>query len=179
MLHLDVVVKEEWDDTAELFVATETFTLELEHSLATLSKWESLFEKPFLGDVDKTPAETLAYIQIMIRNPEIPANLFEKLGKEHYEEIDRYINAKMTATWFRETRKRPSRDVITAEIIYHWMIAHNIWLEAEHWHLNKLLTLLKVCVEKNAPPKKMNRQQMLAERQKLNAQRKAELGTRG
>jgi len=179
MLQIEVVLAEEWHDEAELYVPTETFTLELEHSLATLSKWEQSFEKPFLGDQEKTREETVAYIEMMILNPEIPPAVWGKLSAENFEAINKYINAKMTATWFREERQTPSREVITAEIIYHWMIHYNVWLEAEHWHLNKLLTLIRVCNEKSKPPKKMNRQQQAAERQRLNALRKAQRGTTG
>ena len=179
MLRITVPLAEKWDDDQERFVVTDSFTLELEHSLATLSKWEQTFCKPFLGDGEKTREETLAYIEMMMVTPEIPPEVFSKLSGEHFDEINRYINAKMTATWFREERQTPSREVITAEIIYHWMIHYNVWLEAEHWHLNKLLTLIRVCNEKAKPPKKMNRQQQAAERQRLNALRKAQMGTRG
>lgn len=179
MLTIKVPLEEGWDDEAELFFVTSSVELELEHSLATMSKWESVFEKPFLGDEEKTREETLAYIEMMILTPDFPTALFSKFSQENFDEINRYINAKMTATWFREERQTPSREVITAEIVYHWMITYNIWLECEHWHLNKLLTLIRVCNEKAKPPKKMSRQQQLAERQRLNAQRKAERGTKG
>jgi hypothetical protein len=179
MLKIKVPLSESFDEETSKFFVTDFVALELEHSLATLSKWESVFEKPFLATEDKTQEETLAYIRMMILTPDVPPEIFGRLSKENFDEINAYINAKMTATWFREINQRPSRETITAEIIYYWMISYNIWIEAENWHLTKLITLIRVCNEKNAPPKKMNRMQQAAERQKLNAQRKATLGTTG
>ena len=182
MLVINVPVVEDFDDEKQEWIVTESFKLEMEHSLATLSKWESFFEKPFLGTEEKTPEELFWYFEAMIVTPNVPPKVMLKLveTRELIEAIDQYINAKMTATWFNEKGpRRPSREVVTAEIIYHWMISHNIWLECEHWHLNRLLTLIKVCNQKNTPPKKMSRREMLAERAKINARRKAELGTSG
>jgi hypothetical protein len=179
MLKIDVPLSEKFDDDTETFVVTDSFTLELEHSLATLSKWEQSFEKPFLGDGEKTREETLAYIEMMILNPEVPPEVWSKVSAENFDQINEYIHAKMTATWFREERQTPSRETITAEIIYHWMINYNIWLDAEHWHLNKLLTLIRVCNEKSKPPKKRNAAEMIAERQRINAERLAKGNTSG
>lgn len=180
MLTIVVPLREEFNDDTQMFEVVESFELELEHSLASLSKWEQSFEKPFLGPDEKTSEETLAYITMMIRTPKTPPEVFARLSAANFTDINNYINAKMTATWFREDQnQRPGRDVITAEIIYHWMIHYNVWLDAEHWHLNKLLTLIRVCNEKTKPPKKMNRRQQIAERQRLNAERLAKNGGRG
>lgn len=180
MLEIRVPLAEKFNDDTQMFEVSESFDLELEHSLASLSKWEQFFEKPFLGSDDKTPEETLVYITMMIRTPKVPPEILSRLSKDNLDDIQRYIGAKMTATWFKEEKNpKPSREIITAEVIYHWMIVQNVWLEAEHWHLNKLLTLIRVCSEKNAPPKKMNRREQIAERQRLNAERMAKYGTRG
>jgi len=179
LLTIRVPLVEEFNEDTEMFEISESFVLELEHSLASVSKWEQSFEKPFLG-ADKSPEETLAYIMLMTVTPNVPAEIFAKLSKENFEDIRRHIDAKMTATWFREEEnQRPSKEIITAEVIYQWMIHYNIWLEAEHWHLNKLLTLLRVCEAKTRPPKKMSRREQIAQRQKLNAERMAKYGTRG
>ncbi|ATN93662.1 hypothetical protein SEA_SCAP1_13 [Streptomyces phage Scap1] len=180
MLTISVPLAEVFNDDTQMFEVSESFELELEHSLASLSKWEQSFEKPFLGPNEKTSEETLAYIMMMVRTPKTPPEIFARLSESNFAEINRYINAKMTATWFREEpNQRAGRDIITAEVIYHWMIHYNVWLEAEHWHLNKLLTLIRVCNEKNKPQKKMNRRQQIAERQRLNAERLAKNGGRG
>lgn len=183
MLKLAVVVSESFDDVTQEFVQ-EVVDLELEHSLVSLSKWESFFEKPFLGPKDKTPEETVWYIKAMTLTPNVPdevyTHLLTDLNEAAIQEVNKYIGAKMTATWFTEKKnQQPAREIITAEIIYYWMISLNIPLEWENRHLNRLLTLVKVCNEKNQPAKKMSRAELLARNRQLNEQRKKQLNTKG
>ena len=179
MLRLNFYGEELFDDSDQEFVKPVIATLELEHSLVSLSKWESFWEKPFLGKDEKTNAETLSYIQMMTLGPDVPNDLLERLTTEHVEQVNDYIAAKMTATWFAETTPKPSKKIITAEVIYYWMISLNIPFECQHWHLNRLLTLIKVCDAENAPPKKQSAAEIARRNRELNAQRKAQLGTRG
>lgn len=179
MLRIDVPITEGYDEQTQTFVVS-CYTLELEHSLASLSKWEGFFEKPFLNDKPKTSEETLWYIQAMTLTPNVPPEVFHRLSQENVDAIDKYINGKHTATWFSDQQtKKPSMEVITAEVIYNWMISLSIPFEAQHWHLSKLMTLVRVTDQKNAPKKKLNRAEIAQRNRELNAKRKAEFNTSG
>lgn len=178
MLRITVVLSETFDDEKNEF-NSETFDLELEHSLVSLSKWESKFEKPFLDSKEKTSEETLWYIQAMVLNAKTPAGIFQNLSESNLDEINKYINAKMTATKIADRGEIRSRQVITSEVIYYWMISMNIPVEFEYWHLNRLITLIRVCSEMNAPKKKMTNAQRAQMQRKLNEERQAKYATKG
>jgi len=178
VLKITIPLSESYNEESNEFVV-DGVNIELEHSLVSLSKWESFFEKSFLATKDKTTEEVLWYIKAMVTTPEVPEAILSRLSEKNIEEINNYINAKMTATWFSDSGKTASREIITAEIIYYWMISLNIPFECQHWHLNRLITLIQVCNRKNAPAKKMSRSEIAKKQRELNAQRKAELGTSG
>lgn len=172
---------ESFDEAKGKFLpSTDGVVVDLEHSLVSLSKWESKYEQPFLSTADKTLDQTLDYIRLMIIGPELPPEVFARITADNINEVNAYINSKQTATWFgEETTSKPSRETVTAEVIYYWMIAHNIPVEFENWHLSKLLTLIKVCNIKNAPKEKTSAQSSASTRRELNAARKRQLGTKG
>jgi len=172
--------EEQFDDETQKFITPEHYTLLLEHSLISLSKWEAKFEKAFLGPKEKTSEETVWYIRAMCVSPDVPPVAFEILSPENLDEINAYVNAKMTATTFSDKENaKKSRELITAEIIYYWMIALNIPLEWENRHLNQLMTLIRVCNQKNQPAKKMGTGEALARQRELNEQRRKQTGSRG
>lgn len=179
MLTIHVAGVESFDENSQEFIAQGGTILELEHSLVSLSKWESLHEKPFLGKEPKTAEEIISYVKCMTLN-KVPREIFLKLDEENIQEIGDYIEAKMTATWFNEQPgEPPSREVITSELVYYWMTVFNIPFECEYWHLNRLFTLIRICNVKQSKPKKMSRAEIAQRNRELNAQRKAQLGTTG
>ena len=153
----------------------------LEHSLASLSKWEAQYEKPFYSPKDEKSEEEMAdYIKYMVIDAEIPLGFIERLTHDDAKRIGAYINAKQSATWFNEDpNKPPSREIITSELIYYWMIGFKIPFSCENWHLNRLMTLIRICSIKQSKPKPMSKQAWAQQARMLNAQRKAELGTSG
>lgn len=179
MLKILVPATELFDPEKEVFKDSEDYVLELEHSLVSLSKWESKWEKPFLDKTEKSGEELLDYIRCMTLNAETPSEVYLRLTQENLEEINQYLNRKMTATWFRDTGPSKSREVITAELIYYWMIGLNIDWQAQYWHLNQLFTLIKVCNMKSGKPKKMGRSEAAARQRELNAQRRQKTGSTG
>lgn len=180
MLTITVTGPELYDESISKFIKPKGDDLLLEHSLVSLSKWEAQYEKPFLGKEEKTHEETLEYIRIMTIAPVMKPEVYQDLSPENYGEISRYIDRKMTATWFGPPPPgRPSNEVVTAEIIYYWMIALKIPQEYQYWHLNRLITLIKVLNQKNSPPKKVPMRDMAAQRRALNEKRLAEQNTTG
>ena len=179
MLTIRVGAVEAFDDSTQEFVATGGTPIQLEHSLASLSKWESEFEKPFLSTNEKTLDELTFYIKVMTLTPDVPDELYYKLSEKNIEEINAYINKKMTATWFSAATPETTKEIVTAELIYYWMTAFQIPFECQYWHLNRLFTLIRVCSMKHEKPKKMSRAEVARRNRELNEQRKAQLGTRG
>lgn len=181
MLELEVPVTEFYDEENNEFFTIEVGKIEMEHSLVSLSKWESKWHEPFIqyNDEPRSKEKTLDYIRCMTLTEDVDPRFYQCLPSATMKEINEYINDPMTATWFRDTPRRGNREVVTAELIYYWMIALNIPFECQYWHLNRLLTLIRVCSEKNQPKKKMNRSDQAQQQSSLNAQRKAKYGTSG
>lgn len=179
MLTITIPALEIYDSSKEEFVSVKKQTLTLEHSLVSLSKWESKWNKPFLSSEDKTTEETLDYIRCMTLTQNVDPLVYARLTKENFDAINAYIDAPMTATTFSTENKPGKKEIITAEIIYYWMITIGIPFECQKWHLNRLLTLIKVCSIKDTPSKKMSKRKTMTNNAALNAARRKALGTRG
>lgn len=179
MLEITVPGREYFNEATNEFVTVKEQTLRLEHSLVSLSKWESKWCKPFLGNEDKTLEESIDYVRCMTVTKNVDPLVYRNLTRKNFEDVNAYIEAPMTATWFRKEQGGHSREIITAEVVYYWMIALNIPFECEKWHLNRLLTLIKVCNEKNKPKKKMNRKDILARNRQLNESRRRAMNSKG
>lgn len=174
MLEITVPPSDKWDEEKSVFIIFPGEVLLLEHSLASISKWESFTEKPFLAKADKTHEDIVEYIRFMCISPVNHPEVFDNLSDANFDAISKYINLKMTATWFKEDApSRPTGEIVTSEIVYHWMIALNVPMECQYWHFARLLTLVRVLNIKNAPPKKQDRQSMAQQRRALNEQRMA------
>ena len=180
MLQITIPGIELWDESREIFTQTKEQTLQLEHSLVSLSKWESKWGKVFLSKQEKTYEETIDYIKCMTITQNVDPNVYNHLSKSIIDKITEYIEAPMTATYFsKEQSSGNSREQVTSELIYYWMITLNIPFECQKWHLNRLLTLIRVCNIKNQPPKKMSKRAIMSRNAALNAARRKQLNTRG
>ena len=182
MLKITVQMPEFYDETKEEFVWDEV-ELELEHSLLSLSKWESEFEKPFLVPDEKTDEEVMAYVRCMILTPDYPPGTLEQLSRdpENLQKIHDYWNAKMTGSSVPESKGPPPRTTerISSELIYYWMTKYEIPWEAQTWHLSRLFMLIKIFGVKDAPKDKKTTQQSAADRRAENARRRAAAGSKG
>ena len=180
MLEIVIPEKELWDEAKEEFTHTKAQTLRMEHSLVSLSKWESKWKKAFLSKKEKTYEETIDYIRCMTVTQNVDPDVYKYLSAENIKQINEYINDPMTATTFSENKQTGgNHETLTAEVIYYYMIASNIPFECQKWHLNKLLTLIRVCSIKNQPPKKMGREELLKRNNALNAARRKKFNTKG
>lgn len=182
MLTITIPSVELWDEKNSEFKYQKGATIALEHSLVSLSKWEAKWRKPFLNAKEpKTTEETIDYVRCMTLTQNVDPKVYNNLTNENIKQINSYIDAPMTATWFSNDNSKGKgfREQITAELIYYWMIALNIPFECQKWHLNRLFTLIKVCNIKNQPPKKRSKKELMRRNAALNAARRKKLNTRG
>lgn len=185
MLKIDIpLTNEGWDDEKQEFVDAKVQTLQLEHSLVSLSKWESKWHKPFLTNDNKTLEETIDYIRCMTITQNVPLTVYDKITDDIIRQVNEYIENPMTATWFNESKhggKKRNSEQITSELIYYWMTSLNIPFECQKWHLNRLLTLVRICDVKNQPSSKnkMSRREIMNSNRALNEARRKKFNTKG
>lgn len=182
MLQITIPSIELWNEHSQEFVTTKEQKLTLEHSLVSISKWESRWHRPFISNEPKTNEQTIDYIKCMTITQNVDEEVYKYLTKEVIKNVNDYIENPMTATWFNERKdvpKPPNKEQITSELIYYWMVALEIPFECQRWHLNRLLTLIRICNIKNKSPKKYSKRETLSKNAALNAARKRDLGTSG
>lgn len=182
MLTIEVPISPEgWDEKKQEFVEPKTQTLQLEHSLVSLSKWESKWKKAFCSSKEITYEEMLDYIKCMTLTKNVEPEVYDLLTANNIKKIRDYIDDPMTATTFMKEAGGPkNRETITSELIYYWMIASNIPFDpCQKWHLNRLITLIRVCSIKNNPPKKRSRREIMSRNAALNASRRQQMNSKG
>lgn len=181
MLTVTIPAIELYDEYKNEFIIIDSTQLTLEHSLVSLSEWESKWEKPFLSKTALNEEETIDYIRCMTLNTDVPPEVYLAIPDTVIKQISDYITKPTTATWITETnnKKKSSSKVITAELIYFWMISFHIPVDFQNWHLNKLITLIRVCEAENNPPKNKSKKNILNEYAALNNARRQQLKTKG
>lgn len=180
MLQIVIPASEQFDEINQEFVYGKEQTLQLEHSLVSISKWEAKWCKPFLSKEEKTVEEITDYVKCMTITQNVNPEVYSRLTQENIDQINTYIASPMTATTFYEDKHgKSNREIVTSELIYYWMIALNIPPEYQKWHLNRLLTLIRVCNIKNQPPKKMSKREIMSRNASLNAARRKQFNTNG
>lgn len=180
MLQITVPASEWWDEKNEMFVNNKECTLQLEHSLVSLAKWESKWKKPFISSEAKTFEETIDYIRCMTINQNVDSDVYKSLTDDNIKKVKDYINDSMTATTFtKHNASKHNSEAITAELIYYWMISLNIPIKFEKWHLNRLMTLIHVCDLKNQPEKKQSMKERMSTNAALNAARRQRFNSKG
>lgn len=180
MLTISVPATEFFDEKSQTFISTKACVLNLEHSLVSLSRWESKWKKPFLSANEKTREESLDYVRCMTINTVDPL-VYTALTPLQMQQINDYISDPMTATTINDRRKGRggSREIVTSELIYYWMVSYQIPFECQKWHLGRLMTLIRVCDVKNAPAQKIPKSSLMSRNKSLNAARRASMGTKG
>ena len=173
MISFVISPEELWDHKNEVFVHKAPVMIHLEHSLRAISKWEARYCKPFIGKKEWTASEMLDYVRCMCLDDSIDPAVFLSLSAKQMEAVQAYIDLPMTATWFSNNEQRVGNrgSAVTSELIYFWMSSYGIDWQAQDWHLNRLMTLIRICSEKNKPPKKMPKGAAAARQRALNAKR--------
>ena len=184
MLELEINAIQAWNEETEEFINFDGCTLHLEHSLVSLSKWESRWCKPFLTNDAKSLDESVDYIRCMVLDKDVDPLAFELITQENIDQVYTYINASMTATTFTtlndgQSKKSTTNTFVTSELIYYWMRTLQIPFDCETWHLNRLLTLIRLTEVKESPSKKMNKRDIANRYAAINAANRKKYNSKG
>lgn len=180
MFTIEIKPYELFDESTQSFITGNGRTLQLEHSLIAISKWESKWHTPFLDSREKSPKEIEDYVKCMTITKNVPDEVYSFITRQQYQELNNYLADPMTATTITDrTAKKGSSELMTSELIYYYMISHNIPMDCDRWHINRLLTLIRVCNVKSQPAKKRPQKDVMRENAALNAARKKQYNTKG
>lgn len=179
MLQITIPEREFYSDIKNEFITIESRTIQLEHSLISISKWESKWKKPFFSMENKPLPEAVDYVRCMTLTQNVPLTAYAGVTQSILNEVNAYIDDPMSATTFGKIAGAASREVITSELIYYWMVAYGIPFECQKWHLNRLITLIKICDIRQGPQRKMSKRETMMQYTSLNAARKQRYKTRG
>lgn len=179
MLEVTIPQTSFYDEANNLFIDINEQTLALEHSLVSIEKWEAKWHIPFLSREPKTYEQTVDYIRCMTLTKNVDPLIYRAVTNDVIEKVNAYIDEPMTATTFSKDNSPPSREIVTAELVYYWMTALNIPYECRKWHFNRLLTLVRVCNLKNSPGKKMSKRAAASRNRELNRARRNKYKTKG
>ncbi len=176
MLEIEIPEQEIYDESTSTFIPVKAAKLKFEHSLVSISKWESKWHKPFPfinNNKQMTSEEFIDFLKMMCITQNVPDETFRSLPSNALKEIVDYMDNLQTATTFKEDNKKGNGGkFITSELIYCWMTQLNIWKECEKWHINRLLTLIHICSVENAPKKKMSKDELYSRQRALNQARR-------
>lgn len=183
MLEIIVPQTELFDENSQTFLFCKETPLTLEHSLVSISKWESKWHEPFLVNKNKTDEQMRDYCRCMTITQHVDPVVYQCLSNKNLEEIAAYMNDPMTATTISkkegQAKSGGSGEIMTSELLYYYMITLGIPVDFQKWHLNRLIMLINVCNEKNKPAKKMSASEIAQRNRALNASRRKRLGTKG
>ena len=180
MIQVTIPGGELFDPKTNEFINFKTTTVSLEHSLISISKWEAKWKKSFFKNEERSLDEIIDYIACMCVTPNVDPRIFHKISSKEVKKVSDYISDPMTATTFHDLEDhKANKQTVTSELVYYWMIAYNIPFECQKWHINRLLTLIRICGIKNAPPKKISKAEMMRKRAQVNAERRSRLHTKG
>lgn len=178
-IQIHIPKREIYDEEKEMFIDVNEYNLTLEHSLLSISKWESKWHVPYITKKEKTSEQVLDYIRCMNTGKPIPEEVYNYIPGEELDKIVKYINDPMTATTVKTRNNEQNREILTSEVIYYYMFECNIPKECERWHINRLMTLIGVFGVKRDTGTKLSRSEAIARNKMINERNKAKYHTRG
>jgi len=183
MLTITIPDKKYFNENTNEFFVLKGRTITMQHSLYSIRKWESKWHTYYLDNKNLTTEQIIDYFRMMTITRDVDPRIYMNLSAENIQEISKYIHDPMTATTFKDLksrqRSRGRREITTSEIVYYWMIINDIPFECEKWHLNQLMTLIRVCSDAKVPEQKMTEKEIFEYNKSLNERNRAKFHSKG